>query len=77
MFDFISIAAILNLILDIIFVAYLGLGAGGAALATVVSQATSFICCTIFLIKNKESFELNITKSAFYKWDKEMLVSLA
>ena len=75
-FIFISIAAIMNLILDIIFVAYLKLGAGGAALATVISQATSFICCTIFLIKNKTSFELNITKSAFYKWDKEMLVSL-
>lgn len=42
-FIFISIAAVLNLILDIIFVVFLGIGAGGAALATVISQAVSFI----------------------------------
>ncbi len=75
-FIFISIAAILNLILDVIFVVFLHLGAGGAALATVISQAVSFICCTIFLVKNRTSFELNINISAFLKWDKEMLTSL-
>ena len=75
-FVFISIAAVLNLVLDIIFVAYLDLGAGGAALATVISQAVSFIACTVFLIKNRAAFELDINKKAFYNWDKQMLIAL-
>jgi len=75
-FIFISIAAIMNLILDIIFVAYLDMGAGGAALATVISQAVSFISCVVFLIKNKSSFELDISTSAFFRWNKKMLLDL-
>lgn len=75
-FIFISIASIMNLTLDIIFVAYLDMGAGGAALATVISQAVSFISCVVFLIKNKSSFELDISKSAFFRWNKKMLLDL-
>ncbi len=70
---FIGIAAVMNLILDVIFVAYLNMGAGGAALATVISQATSFILCTIFLVKRRRDFALNITIKEFLRWDKEML----
>jgi putative MATE family efflux protein len=70
---FIGIAAVMNLILDVIFVAYLNMGAGGAALATVISQATSFILCTIFLVKRRRDFALNITIKEFLHWDKEML----
>jgi len=72
---FIGIAAVMNLILDIIFVAYFKMGAGGAALATVISQATSFILCTAFLIKRRNDFALNITIKEFLHWDKEMLLA--
>ena len=75
-FIFISIAAIMNLILDIVFVAFLGLGAGGAALATVISQAVSFISCTVFLYRNRASFRLDIGIKDFLHWDKEMLDDL-
>ncbi|MBQ5591890.1 MAG: MATE family efflux transporter [Clostridia bacterium] len=75
-FVFISIAAVLNLILDVIFVVGFELGAGGAALATVISQAVSFISCAIFLAKNKKQFELNIKLKHFIKWDKTMLSEL-
>lgn len=75
-FIFISIAAVLNLILDIIFVIGFNLGAGGAALATVISQAVSFISCAVFLAKNKKQFELEIKAVNFIKWDKEMLSEL-
>ena len=70
---FIAIAAVMNLILDVIFVIYMDLGALGAALATVISQATSFILCTVFLVMHKSQFELNITRRDFFHWDKEML----
>ena len=70
---FIAIAAVMNLVLDIIFVICMDLGAFGAALATVISQATSFILCAIFLVTHKEQFELNITRHDFFHWDREML----
>lgn len=70
---FIGIAAITNIFLDILFVK--DIGAGGAALATVISQALSFICCTVFLVIKKKQFELNISLRDFVVWDKEMLLS--
>lgn len=75
-FIFISIAAVLNLILDILFVIVCKMGPGGAALATVISQAVSFLTCTIFLAKHKHEFSLNTLKTDFVKWDKYMLSDL-
>ncbi|MBQ5815956.1 MAG: MATE family efflux transporter, partial [Oscillospiraceae bacterium] len=75
-FIFISIAAVLNLVLDIIFVVFLKLGAAGAALATVISQGVSFVSCTVFLSKNAKQFELNIGIKDFFKWDAKMLSAL-
>lgn len=75
-FIFISIAAVLNLVLDIIFVFVFNMEAGGAALATVISQAVSFVACTAFLAKNKEKFGLNLQIRDFFHWNKEMLGSL-
>ncbi|MBQ9832418.1 MAG: MATE family efflux transporter [Clostridia bacterium] len=75
-FVFISIAAVLNLLLDIIFVVVLDMGAAGAALATVISQAISFISCTVFLALKKENFELNVRAKDFAHWDKAMLLEL-
>ena len=75
-FVFIAIAAVLNLILDIIFVAGLDMGAGGAALATIISQAVSFISCTVFLVIRRAEFELNITVKDFIRPDRSMLSAL-
>lgn len=75
-FIFISIAAVLNLLLDLLFVIGLHFGAEGAALATVISQAVSFIACVLFLAKKRQEFELNISVQNFLQWDKEMLGDL-
>lgn len=75
-FIFISIAAVLNLILDIVFVVLFGWKETGAALATIMSQAVSFLSCVAFLAKNKKGFELDIKIRDFIKWDKEMLGAL-
>ncbi len=75
-FVFISIAAVMNLVLDVVFVIFLDFGPAGAALATIISQATSFLCCVAFLVKHKEEFELNISLKEFLKWDMEMLSNL-
>ncbi len=75
-FVFIGIAAVLNVILDLLFVIVLDMKAGGAALATVISQATSFILCSVFLLKNKEKFHIDVKTQDFIKWDREMLGDL-
>ena len=75
-FVFISIAAALNVVLDILFVMVLDFGAGGAALATVISQVVSFVCCTFFLLKHKVEFSLSIAWKDFVCWDYSMLSDL-
>ncbi len=75
-FIFIGIAAILNVVLDILFVAYMHMGTKGAALATVISQAVSFISCTIFLFVRRDQFQLTMKFKDFFHWNREMLFAL-
>lgn len=46
---FLIIACVLNVVLVIAAIAWLGLGVGGAALATVVSQAVSVLLCLVYM----------------------------
>ncbi len=64
-FVFIAIAAILNIILDIVFVAFLGMAVFGAALATVIGQGVSFVFSIIYLIKKRESFGFDFKPASF------------
>ena len=75
-FIFISLAATMNIVLDVLFVVVLGIGAKGAALATVISQGSSFLLCAAFLIRNRKDFELTAKLRDFIIPDKAMLVSL-
>ena len=63
---FIGIAVGLNIVLDIVFVAFGNMGAGGAALATVISQAVSFLLCTVFLVKKSVISSLRSTAAISY-----------
>lgn len=56
---FLLVATFLNIVLDILFVAYFGMGVGGVALATVIAQVVSAILCFLKLKKMDESFDLN------------------
>ncbi len=76
-FIFISMAAVLNLVLDLIFVVGLDMGAGGAALATVISQAASFLACTLFLVRHRDAFSLaQMRRQDFLRWRGDMLADL-
>ena len=75
-FYFISLAALLNIVLDVIFVMQLGTGAKGAALATILSQGVSFLLCAGFICKNRERYHLSLTFGQFFRPEKEMLLSL-
>ena len=65
-----------NVILDIVFVLVMEMGSMGAALATVVSQAFSFISCAIYLFRNKEKYGLTLSRSELTGIDRGMLGSL-
>lgn len=75
-FIFISIAAVLNVVLDILFVAVIPLGAAGAALATVISQCVSFLSCGAFLIKKRRVLGFEIKAHDFIHIDKNMFIDL-
>lgn len=55
-FLFIAIASIINISLDFLFIAVLKLEVFGAALATVIGQAISFLCSLSILYRKQESF---------------------
>jgi len=48
---FVMVSAVLNVILDIIFIKYLHKGVAGAAVATVIAQAVSGILCVVYANK--------------------------
>lgn len=56
---FLLISTVLNVVLDIWFVAGLNMGVPGVALATIISQGISAILCIIKLVKMKNNFDLN------------------
>ena len=53
---FIAIASVVNLLLDLLFTGLLGMGVMGAAYATIIGQAVSFIFSIFYLYKRKEEF---------------------
>lgn len=64
-FLFIGIASAVNLVLDILFTGILGFGVAGAAWATIIGQAVSFIFSLYFLYKNKEAFGFDFKLGSF------------
>ena len=64
-FMFIAIASAVNLVLDLLFTGLFGWGVAGAAWATIIGQAVSFIFSIYYLIKHKESFGFDFKKESF------------
>ena len=64
-FLFIGIASAVNLVLDLLFTGLLGMGVAGAAYATIIGQAVSFIFSLIYLYKRRESFGFDFKKNSF------------
>lgn len=57
---FLLVATVLNVVLDLWFVAGLNMGVPGVALATIIAQGVSAALCFIRLIKMKDTFDLNL-----------------
>ena len=71
----VAVTAGCNIVLDILFMGILHWGVRGAALATVLAQAASFLVCFRYVLRNQELFGLNLR---FFqeKMDKEKLVQM-
>jgi putative MATE family efflux protein len=57
---FVAISCSVNILLDYIFIAPLGMGAYGAALATVIAQGLSFLLSLAYLAVTKLPFEFSL-----------------
>ncbi len=55
---YLLVATVINIGLDVYFVAGLGMGVPGVALATVIAQSVSAVLCVLKLMKLKEVFDL-------------------
>ena len=74
-FLFIAVATVVNLVLDLLFVAALHMGPFGAALATVIGQGVSFLWAIVYLYRRRDSFGFDFKLQSF-KPDMEVLPRL-
>lgn len=67
---FVCIAAVSNIIFDLLLVAVFDLAAAGTAIATVVGQALSFLFSIVFLYRRRENFGFDFKRRSFaIRWE--------
>lgn len=64
---FVSIACIINIFLDLLFVGLFRMEAKGAALATVISQAISMFTCIVYIKRSDLGFDFKFSSFRLYK----------
>ncbi|MBQ5868529.1 MAG: polysaccharide biosynthesis C-terminal domain-containing protein, partial [Lachnospiraceae bacterium] len=77
-FMFICLASVINLVLDVLFTGYMGMEVAGAAWATIIGQAVSFLFSLYYLYKNKEAFGFDFKWTSYYPKKKyvQLIMSL-
>lgn len=70
---FLIVSSVINIVLDIVFIAKFGMGIKGAAVATVISQGVSGVLCIIYIYKK---CKVLIPKKEHFKFDKELYKEL-
>lgn len=73
---YLFIATILNIVLDIVFVANFNLGVAGVAYATAIAQAISAILCFYKLYKMEDKFNLSIKYLILHKQFSMRIINL-
>lgn len=67
---YLIVSSCINVVLDLFFIAVLGMGVGAAALATAISQFVSAILCMIQLMRTEEEYRLQLSK---IRMDRQLL----
>lgn len=62
---FVAISSLVNVVLDLVFVGLFHWGAGGAAAATVISQALAFVCAAVYLYRHKDAVQFDFRLKSF------------
>ncbi len=62
---FLAISTVINIVLDLLFVAVFGMGVFGVALATIISQSFAFIFGIFYINKKIALFKIAFTKMQF------------
>ena len=73
---FVGIACVVNIVLDLWFVKELGMGAAGAAWATVIAQAVSFIIAALYLSRSRFIFDFRPSSFKIRKDKMSMMIKL-
>ena len=73
---FVGIACAVNIVLDLLFVKSLGWGAAGAAWATVIAQAVSFIIAAVYLARSRFVFDFKLRSFRIVKEKMLMMIRL-
>ncbi len=63
---YLIVASVINIVLDILFVAKLGLGVPGVALATIIAQGISAVLCIDRLRRMTDTFDFGFK---YFKWN--------
>ena len=75
-FIFVTISCVTNIILDILFVGPLHMGARGAAVATVISQALSVLLCVFYLMRHDFVFDFRLRSYHIYKEELRLIFKI-
>ncbi len=67
---FLLISSVLNIVLDLLFVAVFHWGVAGAAAATDIAQAASFVAAYLYMTKKYPLFRFKLSE---YKWNTSMV----
>ncbi len=72
-FIFLVVSAVLNIIMDLIFVIFFKMGTSGVAIATIIAQAISAFLVLLFLFRTNSDVRLSLSKLCL---DKKILKSI-
>lgn len=64
---FLTIAGVINVVLNVIFVTLFDMNVAGVALATTISQGVSAVLVVLVLMRRNDACKLTLTKIRFYK----------
>ncbi len=73
---FVAIACLINVVLDLVFVKGMGMGAAGAAWATVIAQAVSFLIAAFYLGRSRFVFDFKPNSFRINKEKMKMMIRL-
>ena len=60
------IAVIINVVLDLIFIIYFGMGVEGAAIATVIAQVSSSVLCLVYIYARRNLCDYGSNSCTFH-----------